>query len=105
MGKSSETLNQWLEDNSSRIANRFEPESVGDWQKSEQKGIALDLFGETVSGRATVWPEGIADIEVISSETGDILFYKAYAPFSIELLDEWLSELETRSGFSGSNSN
>lgn len=90
-------LNQWLEDNSDRIAGRFQIERIGDWALREQ-AVVLDIYGNLVVGSVTVWPEMISDFDAMDARTSKQLFCWSYMPFSTALLDEWLSGLEFHSG-------
>ncbi|PSJ56352.1 immunity protein TriTu family protein [Kumtagia ephedrae] len=91
-------LDRWLEDNSGRLAGRFQPQRIGNWTLCDQQGIALDLDGELVMGRVTVWPEMVSEIEALAVQTEETLFCWSYMPMSTALLDEWLSGLEFHSG-------
>jgi hypothetical protein len=95
-----ELISSWLEVNSKRLS-RFEVERVSDWSRAKKQGLAIDLVHSRVIGRVTAWPKHLtnadrpfADAEGLDAETGDKLFYWAFEPLSVELLDNWLSLLE-----------
>jgi hypothetical protein len=96
-----EQLEGWLSDNSARLTGRFNVVRVTDWSQWQQHGIALELEGDRVSGRVTVWAKHLgtadwpfADAEAIDGQTGKQLFAWSFKPFSDDLLSRWLAALE-----------
>ncbi len=90
-----ELLEGWIATHSSRIAARFKVIRGNNWASWPDQGITLDLEGDKVIGRITVWPAGassepwpFADVYAIWVSNGETPFEWLFQRFSTALLDK-----------------
>jgi hypothetical protein len=76
----------WDEELVSHGVNRTKSD---DWSPAADQEVSVDLEGANAMARATIWPEGKADLEIIRAGDSSVVYFKTTSALTESDLDEW----------------
>jgi hypothetical protein len=61
----------------------------GNWSSRASQEVFVDLECPDASARATIWPEGKAELEIVRTIDSSAVYYKITKTLTESDLDEW----------------